>query len=235
MGTDALTVDERKLLLLSVGTHRGQRPLTPVEVCAKFKKIMDSGGSLQECATAASLQGTTMVTRFLRLQELPQSIVHLVEWGSGAGTVGFSVAAEIARLADSGDKETLANAVLSHKLSGSEVRQVVQIRKRSKRPIEECISDVLALRPKIERRYLYIGAISDNRVRAKLTGMTQHERDAALGKVIRSVLKGKTPSVAKLGVERFTLVGGRDVGEVFTADKDLLERRTNDALAVELL
>jgi hypothetical protein len=235
MGIDALTLDERKLLLLSVGTHRGQRPLTPVEVSAIFKKVMDSGGSLQECAKAASLQGTTIVTRFLRLQQLPQSVAHLVDWGSGAGTLGFSVAAEIARLADLSDKEAVANAVLSHKLSGSEVRQVVQIRKRSKRPVDECIDEVLKLRPKIERRYVYVGAITDSRLRARLTGMTQHERDAALGNVIRSVLDGKAPSLAKLGVDRFTLVGAKDVGEVFSTDRDLVERRTNDALVGELL
>jgi hypothetical protein len=65
--------------------------------------------------------------------------------------------------------------------------------------------------------------------------MTQHERDAALGNVIRSVLDGKAPSLAKLGVDRFTLVGAKDVGEVFSTDRDLVERRTNDALAGELL
>src|SRR4051812_32508704 len=125
-----LTPQERQGLLLSVGTHRGKRKFSPVEVATIFTKIIAAGGSLSDCARAARFEGTTMVARFLRLLKLPEAVRHLVDWGSTPGNIGLSSGAELARLENAAEEEEVVRGVLTYRLSGSEVRQVVQLRKR---------------------------------------------------------------------------------------------------------
>ena len=230
MGVDALSQQERQRLLLSVGTHREHRPLSPVEVASVFAKVMSTGGSLSDCARAASLEGTTIVSRFLRLLKLPASVWHLVGWGSVAGMVGFSSGAEIARLDDDTAEEALVNGVLTNRLSGSEVRQVVQLRKRSKRPLQDCLNEVVGLRPRIEKRYVYVGAVTEAALKISLAAMTQLERDQLLGTVVGTVLGAKGVALTRLGTNRFTLVGAADFGEAMNRKKESLEQEINDAL-----
>jgi len=229
MPVDVLSPQERQRLLLSVGTHRVRRPLSPVEVASLFAKVTAAGGSLSECARAANLEGTTIVGRFLRLLKLPESLRHLVDWGTGAGTIGFSSGAEIARLHDA-EQEELVRGVLTYRLSGSEVRQVVQLRKRSKRAVGECLNEVVGMRPRVEKRYVYIGAVTDAAVKRLLGDMTQQERDQLFGSAIGSVLDTRGLALAKLGLDRFTLVGAAELGETMNKKKDSLEREINDAL-----
>jgi hypothetical protein len=234
MGTDALTNDERRQLLLSVGTHRGRRPLSPFEVAGLFEKAISRGATLGECAAAASLEGTTWVSRFLRLLKLPSTVTHLIDWGGGSGTIGLSNASEIARLEDGGDEEKVIRSVLANRLNVSEVRQVIQLRKRSNRLIDACLEEVLKLRPHIEKRYLLIGAITNAMVKDKLAPMTQHQRDEVLIRVMAKYEKGFALSVRKLGLERFTLVGDDRFGKFISDKKDILEQEINDAVLGEI-
>ena len=226
----ALSPQERQGLLLSVGTHRGRRRLSPVEVARLFEKILAAGGSLSDCASAGRFEGTTMVTRFLRLLKLPESIRHLVDWGNAPGTLGFSVAYELARLDDEVDEEKVVQSVLKCRLTGTEARQVVQLRNRSKRTVEECLNEVVGMRPHVEHRYVYIGAVTDAALRTSLKLMTQGQRDALLVGAVNSVLAVRDLVVIKLGPDRFTLVGGADFGEAMNQRKDSLEEEVNDAL-----
>jgi hypothetical protein len=225
-----LSADERRQLLLSVGTHRGRRPLSPVEVAGLFGKIMQSGGTLTECARAASLEGTTWVSRFLRLSQLPATVQHLVDWGSGAGILGFTAATELGRLGESSDQEAVVQAVLVNRLSGSEVRQIVQLRRRSHRPIGECVAEVLGMRPKIEKRFVYVGAIEAPEPRETLASMHQLARDQLLRSVLKEILGDTDITVARLGGERFTLAGGTLFGEAIARKEDMLEREVNERL-----
>lgn len=227
---EVLTPKERQGLLLSVGTHRGKRPLSPVEVAGLFAKILAAGGSLSDCARAARLEGTTIVARFLRLLKLPDSVRHLVDWGSSPGTIGFSAGSELARLEDAAEEEEVVRGVLTNRLSGSEVRQVIQLRKRSKRPVQDCLNEVVGMRPRIDKRYVYVGAVTDAALKGALASMTQRERDEFLAEAIKGVLDAKTLAVTRLGPDRFTLVGGAPFGEAMNQKKDSLEREINDAL-----
>jgi hypothetical protein len=227
---EVLTPKERQGLLLSVGTHRGNRPLSPVEVAGLFAKILAADGSLSDCARAARLEGTTIVARFLRLLKLPESVRHLVDWGSSPGTIGFSAGSELARLEDAAEEEEVVRGVLANRLSGSEVRQVIQLRKRSKRPVEDCLNEVVGMRPRIEKRYVYVGAVTDAALKGSLASMTQRERDEFLAGAIKAVFDPKSLSVTRLGPDRFTLVGGAPFGEAMNQKKDSLEREINDAL-----
>ncbi|MGE0702451.1 MAG: hypothetical protein AB7P22_00800 [Vicinamibacterales bacterium] len=225
-----LSAQERQGLLLSVGTHRGKRSLSPVEVATLFAKILAAGGSLSDCARAARLEGTTMVGRFLRLLKLPESVRHLVDWGTSPGMIGPSAGSELARLEDAAEEEEVVKGVLTYRLSGSEVRQVVQLRKRSKRPVDDCLNEVVGMRPRIEKRYVYVGAVTSPALKGSLGSMTQRERDEFLAGAIRGVLDVKSLAVIRLGPDRFTLVGGASFGEAMTQKKDSLEQEINDAL-----
>jgi len=230
VGSEVLSTDERRQLLLSVGTHRGRRPLSPVEVAGLFGKIIQSGGTLTDCARAASLEGTTWVSRFLRLSQLPVTVQHLIDWGSGAGILGFTAATELGRLEESADQEAVVQALLVNRLSGSEVRQIVQLRRRSHRPIGECVAEVLDMRPKIEKRFVYVGAVEAPEPRETLAIMHQVERDQLLSAALKEVLAGADVTVARLGRERFTLVGGVLFGERIAGKEDLLEKEVNERL-----
>lgn len=234
MGIEVLSNDERRMLLLSVGTHKGRRPLSPVEVAVLFAKAMAAGSTLADCATAANLEGTTWVGRFLRLLKLPDTVTHLVDWGGGAGTVGLSNASEIARLGDSAEEEILVQSVLASRLTVSEVRQVIQLRKRSNRHINVCLEEVLKMRPRIEKRHVYIGAITIPTLKQKLTGMTQQQRDEVFARAISSVAQGIDFPLKKLGAERFTLVGGPDLGALISERQDTLEQEINETLSREI-
>ena len=225
-----LSPQERRGLLLSVGTHRARRLLSPVEVANLFAKILAGGGSLDDCADAARLEGTTIVTRFMRLLKLPRAVRHLVDWGSRPGTIGFSAGSELARLDDEADEEVVGRSILVHRLSGSEVRQVVQLRRRSERSIDECVKEVVETRVRIERRYVYIGAVTIPALRAVLQMMTQGQRDELLVSAIKRVLTAKDIAVSRLGPEQFTLVGGEDFGSAMSQMKDVLEQKVNSAL-----
>jgi len=230
MAADMLSPTERQRLLLSVGTHRGQRPLSPGEVASLFSKILEAGGTLSDCAEAASLEGTTWVSRFLRLLSLPASVRHLIDWGGNEGAVTFSSGAEIARLNDDEEEEALVQGVLTHQLSGSEVRQVVQLRKRSRRPLKDCLDEVVGMRPRVEKRYVYVGAITLSELKSKLHLMTQNDRDTLLRTVVHDALGSARPALSKLGASTFTLVGDADFGENMNKKKETLEKEINDGL-----
>jgi hypothetical protein len=230
LAIDALSTRERQQLLLSVGTHRGQRPLSPIEVATLFSRVLDNGGSLTECAQAANLEGTTIVSRFVRLLSLSEAVKPVIDWGVEAGSISFSAATEIARLERLQDQEALVQGALMHRLSGSETRQVVQLRKRSGRPLKECLEEVVGMRARVEKRYVYMGTITHAVLKPRLEAKTQRERDEILRTAARHVLGPTDVSVAKLGPTSFTLVGDAKFGEKMTNKKATLEQEINDGL-----
>lgn len=229
MVADILSPEERKRLLLSVGTHRGQRQLSPVEVAQLYAKILEGGGTLTDCANASNLS-TTWVSRFLRLRSLQESLRHLVNWGGNPGSVTFSSATEIARLDDEADQEALAHGLLQHRLSKGEVSQIVQLRKRSKRALKDCLEEVVGMRPQIDKRYVYVGAVTAKPLQEKLAKLTQKERDGMLWEIAQEIFGASGFAIAKLGTARFTLVGDAKFGERMTNKKETLQQEINDAL-----
>jgi hypothetical protein len=221
------------------GTHKGGRPLSPVEVGNLFQRALDAGASLEDCAKEVKFRGTTQVSRFLAVRRLPPSILHLVDWGhSSDSTIGFTTAVELARVQEDDGKastskpvlEHIANAILEHGLQTDEVRQIVQIRKRSGRPIEECVSEVIRMRPTIERRYVFIGAIQDENVRAAIGRLTQAERNSVLHSSLSAI--GLKSVSGRLGERLFTLVGGDDLNRKLQAEgRETVETRLRAHIA----
>jgi hypothetical protein len=224
----ALSPEERKGLLLSVGTHRAARALTPVEVGELLGRAIRAGDTMAECAEAVHLDGTSQVGRFVALLKLPPEVRHLVDWGKSDETLAFTAAFEIARLASADDQVRTAQAVLSHGLSTGEVRQVVQARKRSGTDIEQCITSIIGMRPTVDVHHVFLGKITDGALTTRLSALSQAERDGLMKATLAETF-ADLKAGGRLGVDRFTLVGGAALGEA-VKKKDELERRINDAL-----
>lgn len=203
IGLSALELG-RLRMSVGYGTHKKGRPLSPIEVGSLLQKARSEGVSLEECARAVQLDGTGHIGRFLRVLDLPEDIRHLVDWGSGRKFVGFTSAVELAKLEAADDQRAVAEAVLADGLSSKEVRQVVQLRKRSGREIRECVDEVLDMRPKVERRYVFVGSVSAEEVEL-LGRITQAVRDTILASGIEEL--GLRNATGRLGPKFFTLVG----------------------------
>jgi hypothetical protein len=220
-------------MLLSVGPRGGTRPLSPVEVGSLFKKAEDAGASLQELAEGVHLDGTSMVSRFLRLLELDPQIQHVIDWGESGSTIAFSAASELSRL-DVEEQAPACTAVLENQLTSGEVKQLVQLRLRSKRPLEECITSVIRMRPLVERRHLLIGAVVAEEVRARLATVAQVDRDILLRGVLSETLAPLSDYSGRLGAERFTISGSEAVAARLTSGPTDFESMVTQALAAKL-
>ena len=225
---DALTPEERKALILSVGTHRGVRPLSPVEVAELLLKLSKAGATPAACAEALRI-GATQITRFLSLLGISEEAQHLIDWGRSDGTIAFTSAFEVSRLSPGADQKEAIRAALEYGFSSSEIRQLVQARKRSTKTIEECVQIILKMRPQVDVHHVLIGTVRED-LRDRLRCLSQQRRDdilntALIGDFADLRVKGR------LGFERFTLVGGAALGNAIKSQKDQIEQRLNTALS----
>ena len=224
----------RLRMSVGYGTHKKGRPLSPIEVGSLLRQARDQGVSLRDCAKAINLDGTGHIGRFLKILTLPDDLQHLVDWGAGKDFIGFSSAVELARFQDADDQRVVANSILADGLGSKEVRQVVQLRMRSGRPICPCLKEVLGMRPTIERRYVFLGSIVDRTAVNALNELTQAQRDLILDAGIEHLaLWGAT---GRLGKRFFTLIGDQQFNASIKAiGKETIEvrLRTHISEAVE--
>lgn len=208
-----LITAEQKALILSVGTHRAKRALTPCEVAALYQKALLSGASKAQCSEETQL-GATWIARFLSLLRLDPAVRHLVDWGQTDESVAFTAAVEIARIPRE-HHEYLFRKVLESTLHSKETQQIVQIYLRSRRPIEECAEDVLKLRPVTTHQVMFIGAITQSNLKLLLRAKTQAERDLLLRKVIVDTGPGLENCHYKLGTEKFAVIATNAEAQLF--------------------
>ena len=204
-----LSPETSKKLLLSVGTHRSERLLTPLEAAEAIRLALNNGATQKELASRLQFDGPTMISRFVKLLSLAPSVQPLVGWGSDASTISFSSAYEISRLPEQ-EQQAAAEAVLANQLGLSEVKQLLQIRQRSGKAIDEAVQAVVAQRPTVEQRHVIVGSITMDDVRKKVNGISQEERNSLLRKAL---LRRPELDVrgAKLGLDTFTLVGDKQL------------------------
>ena len=225
---------ELKGLILSVGTHRAERPLSPLEVGALVRKATQRGTDLQEIADATQLDGTTQLSRFTKLLDLPTDTHHLIDWGKSDGGVGFTTAFEIARLPNSNDKREAVAAVVEHGLSSAEARSLVQLRRRGAKSIKDCVDAVIKMRPTVEIRRVFIGSVTDGNVRSVLATKTQAARNALIASCSKRNGLGDPSISAKLAADRFTIVGPDAALAKALKGAERLEVLLNECLAQEL-
>jgi ParB-like chromosome segregation protein Spo0J len=215
-----LEPDEYQRLLLSVGTHRRTRPLSPVEVGALLAKAESSGHSRAKIASAVGIASSEVIRRFLLLLKLDPSVQALVGWGRQEGSISFANAAELARLPRS-DQMAAAKAILEYGLSNAEVEEMVQIRQRSGSGIDFAIEAVLKRRPSVERQYLFVGQISEQAA-ATFEALEPDARAAAIGRVTADAFPQIAHSLkVRVVGDRVTLFSKSDVRESLGSDFDV--------------
>lgn len=219
----AMTKEEQELIskiILSVGTHRNNRPLSPIEVAEGIKRFLDKGFTKPKISDLIKLN-VSMIEKFIRLLDINDSHRHLVDWGGGGkATIAFSSASEITRV-ERGDQEILIAHLLKYQLTKTETQQIIQIKTRSSAEIKKCIDDVLKMRPNIVKKSVFVGAIPDEQLAEKLGNMLQSERDVLLQRAITKTVAYGTEWSGRLGKNKFSLVGG----EIFS--KQLLGLKPN--------
>jgi len=220
-------------LILSVGIHKSDRPLSPVEVAELLYKLINSGETIQDVSKEILLN-PTMITRFLRLTNVAPEIQHLIGWG-GESKISFSTASEIARLKTVEEHKILAQATLEHKLSKNETIQVVEVRNKFGKPINQCIEDILRMRPRIIRRYLFIGAVKLSEVRNKLRLMSQTDRDALFSKAVTLNYPDLPYWEGQLGSKGFNLLGNEELNQALSNIPNDFESTINGYLESSIL
>lgn len=202
-----LSAYELRQLILSVGTHRSDRPLSPVEVAKLMRRALDMGETRKTLADRLLLDDSSIIGRFMRLLSLPVQVQHLIGWGSNPDTISFTAASDIARLDYPEEQKTLAKMALENQFNKSEIIECVQLRQRSERSIEDSVKAVLNQRPTIERRHAIIGELRSESLKDKLKEMSQLDRN----NLLQAALDEYGPSIphlgSKLGDGYFLLVG----------------------------
>ena len=224
-----LTSAELRDLMLSVGTHRANRRLSPLEVARSIDKMLRSDSDRQRCAQRLRIS-LTQISSFLNLLLLEVQIQHLADWrGTTNASIPFSTLSEIARL-DSCDQGQVVQAVLCHDLKWKEVVQIVQVRERSGEAIEVCIERVLALRQDVETQHLLMGRITSDSHRAYLRTLSQAARDEEFRHVLRRLVGPEYRTRSRLGDETFTIVSDHDLARMLQLTADELEEIINRSL-----
>lgn len=226
-----LSHTELQSLILSVGTHRGHRRLSPMEVATLLRQAMEAGTSRQALSESLKIS-ETQVSRFIRLFDLEPELRDLADWGSGnAATIPFSSLLEIVRLAPSQQFEVVESA-LTHRLTKAEFRQISQISERSRREIHDCIADVVERRPQVQMQFVLIGSIQQNKLQEYLDTQLQNARDCLLKKVLDKLGQPSQAIQGRLGSRTFTILAGHDIVDLLDMDPDAIEAFVNERLTV---
>jgi len=115
-------------LLLSIGTHDSDRPLTPIEVSDSLVRLLtETGDSLEELSKRVGLGrkksvstikkkiDTTQIRIFQNLQKLSRRNVYSLGWGrSKDGKVAMTLGGDIARLSNKNDHDLLFNTIIEN-------------------------------------------------------------------------------------------------------------------------
>ena len=224
-----LSQTELQSLILSVGTHRDRRRLSPMEVAALLRQAMEAGTSRQALSDALKISAL-QVSRFVRLFDLEPKLRDLADWGRGdAATIAFSSLLEITRL-DPSQQIEVATSALAHKLTKSEFRQISQIAQRSGQHITDCIADIMESRPRVHTQFVLIGAIQQVELQEYLETQLQNARDCLLKGVMDRLGQPSQDIRGRLGSRTFTILASQDITNLLDMDPDAIEAFVNQYL-----
>ena len=196
-------------LVLSLNVHRKSRRLSPYETACFLDRAL-AQTDVQSLAQALGFSDVTTLHKILRLKQMPAEIAPLVEWGTSSGTVSMSTATELMRLPSIDLTVEAVEAAVQHSFTKEEARQLVQVFQRSARPLDQCISNVLETRPRIEKSELILGSLvsAEAQRRARLLG------DEPTAKRLRLLLARQYPDVIcralRVKAGRFSLLLSED-------------------------
>ena len=218
---DGLSLDEFNQLLLSVGrTPIARRPYSPVEVGQLCMRAIKSGVTRDKVTRALRMTDTSMISKFIRVAELPPPIQHLVGWGrSSGGAIGFSTAAQLGRF-DARNQEFMSSEIIKYGLTKSEMISINQLLDRSGQPLGQCVQRVIRRRPSVTVRHVVLGAVSSRRLQDELSLMTQRQRNVLLRNAVDELYPNVGEVSANLGNNKFALVGNRSLAAEIGEDRN---------------
>jgi len=148
---------EEARLLLSVGTHKKDRPFGPIEAGRKLA-IRCEGTPREDVAKKYGLS-SEMLREFLSASKIsPKAQQILDSW-----EIGIDKIYRISMLRSLREQNELATALLEYNLSSKEVRNIVQLKNRNLTfSITDCVKTVVKSRPIIERRHLVVTEIDND-------------------------------------------------------------------------
>jgi hypothetical protein len=157
---DSLSSDERRDLILSVGTHKKNRRLSPIQVAQLLNRLYQNQGiPLNQIAQELELKDSSILRRYISLLSLPLELQPLIIWGTSPGYLSFSVAAEISRAKEFDKITLLAKDALENQRSKEELRAILQCNLRGGGSLTECIEKIDSIRPKVTNHYVFLGQI----------------------------------------------------------------------------
>lgn len=160
---ESISAADKTNLILSVGTHRKNRRLLPIEVAELIAK-WKSSESTKNIAVELGLKGTSMLNRFLSLLKLPKELQPLISWGNSPGYMSFSVACEVARSSEEKVIDILAKDAIENQRTKEEVRSIFQRYQRSNQDIFTAISEISRRRPEIIPLHIFVGQITEDKL-----------------------------------------------------------------------
>lgn len=228
--------DEIAGLLTSIGGSHARR-LTPVDVGKLLRREIRRGVTSARLAQELHLPpGTSVITWFLRLPDLPEEVQGLVQFGRPPAGLSLTQAAEVARLhPDESAMRRLAAMTIEHRFSGTETRSVVQLVKRRPTTVDAAVAEVLRGRPTIDRRHVLIGTVTPE-AWSVLVILDEGAKQEALLGALRVL--GVMPQAAHLSRLRYTVVLSDDEAARVRREgltPDSLEVKLNTLLAEGLL
>jgi hypothetical protein len=158
---DSLSSDERRDIVLSIGTHKKNRRLSPIQIAQLVHRLYQTQGiSLDRIAMDLDLKDSSILRRFISLLSLPSELQPLIIWGASPGYLSFSVASEISRAKENDKINILSKDALENQRSKEEVRAIIQCNRRGGGSINQCIEKIEAARCKIIQHYVFLGQLS---------------------------------------------------------------------------
>ncbi|MFC1861734.1 hypothetical protein ACFLX6_00350 [Chloroflexota bacterium] len=228
----AISPEEQRDLILSVGIHQQERALIPIQVAELLEREINAGTPIKGISKEVMLD-SSMIARFRRLLRLAPEIQHLVGW-VGESKVSFSTASEIARLDSPEDHTALVKSSIEHKLSKNEVIQIIETKNKFGKSINECTEEIINMRPKVVKKYLYIGAIKSTEVKDRLSKMSQQERDKLFREIVTENYSHLPYWEGMLGLKGFNLIGDEELDQSLRNLDTDLEATVNDTLELRL-
>lgn len=228
---NGLSQSELQSLILSVGTHRDRRRLSPMEVAALLHRAKEAGTSVRDLSDSLNIS-EIQVSRFVRLFNLEPKLRDLADWGKGNGaTIPFSSLLEIAGLEPSQQVE-VATSALAHNMTKEEFRQIFQIARRSGLNIADSIASVLERRPVVRTQFVLIGAIRQGDLQDHLETLLQDSRDRLFQAAIDGLARPSRGIRGRLGPRTFTMLASQDLVSLLDMDPDSIEEFINERLSL---
>lgn len=100
------------------------RAMSPVEI-GRFLAETASRDGVVTATAGVGLKDQGTVKQFIRVLDLPEDLQAKVAWKRAAGSLPFTVAAEVARLTRAEDAQDLWSKAVAQKMTKKDVREAI--------------------------------------------------------------------------------------------------------------